>query len=456
MRSAKEIKDHLAYKRGVYNIARRHIKHDRLRKKHEQYLFLLRSIGGKASPQSLYKYGFSINLRYLLECEKSPLYMSRILEIDEQFYGHVYIPEVFSLTENPNDSYMALRQIIMMLLFQNSREVRIDYSKSNRVTLDAQVLLDLILKDIIRYYRLCEQFPKFRNRSKTIKDVSKKNHEIRRMLFSVGSLAIHAKKQKEFDNVIPYNLCVRKSEGDSVKQIEKKDIDTTLLSDYVVNCLERMGRHLDDEKLDDLCIVIGEILINAEEHSSTKYRYSIGYFEEKTVNQEHLGLFQLVIMNIGETIYEKFHSPNCPNKAIVEKMKKLSEKYSRRSFWKSKTFEEESLWTLYSLQDGVTSVDPAIYSRRGNGSLRFIESFFNLKGDDRNDNISKMTLQSGNTNIIFDGTYKVTDTVVKGQNYKVMTFNKSGNIEDKPDTRFVKYVENYFPGTFITANIVIK
>ena len=456
MRSEKVIKDYIAFKRGLNNIFRRQIKHNKRRKKHEQYLALLQSIGGKATPQSLYTYGFSINLRYLLECEKSPLYLPRIVEIDEQFYGHVFIPEVFSLTENPDASYMALRQIIAMLLFQDSREIRIDYSKCNRVTLDAQVMLDLILKDVIRYYRLCERFPKFRYRSKSIKDVSKKNHEIRRMLFSVGSLAIHAKKQKEFDNVIPYNLCVRKAEGDSVKQIEKKDIDTTLLSDYVVNCLDRMGRQLDDEKLDDLCIVIGEILINAEEHSSTKCRYSIGYFEEKTVNDEHVGLFQLVILNIGETIYEKFHSPNCPNKTIVEKMKTLSEKYSKRSFWKSKSFEEESLWTLYSLQDGVTSVDPAIYSRRGNGSLRFIESFFNLKGNNQNDNISKMTLQSGHTCIIFDGTYNVTDTIVKGQNYRVMTFNKSGNIEDKPDTRFVKYVENYFPGTFITANIVIK
>lgn len=455
MRSAKDIHDHIAFKRGLHNIKRIQWKKKKRRRIHEQYILLLKSIGGKATSDSLYNYGLSVNLKYLLECEKSPLCMNRIVGTNS-LNGRVVIPETFSLVDNAEESYEALRQMVAMLLLQQTREVRIDYSQCKKVTLEAQVLLDLILKDIIRYYRLCERFSKYKHLAKSIKDVSKETHGIRRMLFSVGSMAIHAKKQKEFDNVIPYNLCVRHTEGDSVKQIEKKDIDTTLLSDYVVDCLDRMGRSLDDERLDDLCIVIGEILINAEEHSSTKCRYSIGYFEEFNDVDEHYGVFQLVIMNLGDTIYEKFHSPECPNKPVVEKMKKLSEKYTKSHFWKSKSFEEETLWTLYSLQDGVTSVSPQKYSKRGNGSLRFIESFFNLKGNVLNDSISKMTLQSGNTSIIFDGTYKTTETVVKGQKYKVMTFNKTGNIEDKPDTRYVKYVDDFFPGTFITANIVIK
>lgn len=36
-----------------------------------------------------------------------------------------------------------------------------------------------------------------------------------------------------------------------------------------------------------------------------------------------------------------------------------------------------------------------------------------------------------------------------------MTFNKSNNIEDAPDTKFVKRTNFYFPGTFIFANIII-
>ena len=44
----------------------------------------------------------------------------------------------------------------------------------------------------------------------------------------------------------------------------------------------------------------------------------------------------------------------------------------------------------------------------------------------------------------------------KGENYKVMTFNESGNIVDKPDSQFVRYCEHYFPGTMITAKILLN
>lgn len=135
-------------------------------------------------------------------------------------------------------------------------------------------------------------------------------------------------------------------------------------------------------------------------------------------------------------------------------MKNLSDKYTKKKFWQRNTFEEESLWTLYSLQDGVTSVSPNLYEHRGNGSCRFIESFFNLRSNNNDNKLSRMTLQSGKTSIIFDGKYGVTERVVNGDNYKVMTFNTSGNIEDKPDTQYVRTTDFYFPGTFICANII--
>ena len=43
-----------------------------------------------------------------------------------------------------------------------------------------------------------------------------------------------------------------------------------------------------------------------------------------------------------------------------------------------------------------------------------------------------------------------------GEPYKFMTFNQSGNIEDKPDSKFVKFVDHYFPGTIISARIMFN
>lgn len=114
------------------------------------------------------------------------------------------------------------------------------------------------------------------------------------------------------------------------------------------------------------------------------------------------------------------------------------------------------MWTLYALQEGVTSISTKRY-KRGNGSIRFIDSFFNIKGSQSVDNISKMSILSGKTRIIFDGKYEITTkTNDAGNVFKVMTFNKSGNIEDKPDSNYVYSVDDYFPGTMISAKILLN
>ena len=161
-------------------------------------------------------------------------------------------------------------------------------------------------------------------------------------------------------------------------------------------------------------------------------------------------------MNFGQTIYEKFKSEDCPNKDIVRRMEDLSKKYTSRLFFLPGKFEEESLWTLYALQEGVTSISTDSY-KRGNGSIRFIESFFNIKGSQEDDNISRMTIVSGNTKIVFDGTYSITEgRSSDGTSHKMMTFNKSGSIEDMPDNKYVTYTKNYFPGTMISVELLLN
>ena len=64
---------------------------------------------------------------------------------------------------------------------------------------------------------------------------------------------------------------------------------------------------------------------------------------------------------------------------------------------------------------------------------------------------------SGNTKIIFDGTYSITDGISSdGTTHKMMTFNDSGSIEDMPDNRYVMYTNNYFPGTMISVELLLN
>lgn len=181
------------------------------------------------------------------------------------------------------------------------------------------------------------------------------------------------------------------------------------------------------------------------------------YQDSNHDTSEHKGIFNLVIFNYGDTIYEKFSSPDCQNMEIKDRMNELSQIYIKKNFFGNSDFTEETLWTLYALQEGVTSVPKEKFRKRGNGSIRFIESFFELKGTGTEmDDVSKMTILSGNTKIIFDGRHEIKNVKKGNTTFKIMVFNKDGDIESKPDKKNVTFVDNFFPGTLISAKILIS
>lgn len=416
-------------------------------------------LNNDTSSENIWDKWLPSNIKYLLSCENSDFHYEKVIKDIPLNNGNFIVPENFSLTDYPQESYKFIQQLLGALVTQRYSNITIDYTNCKRVDLGAQVLLDIIQKESISFYKKCNLFKSTRSRVKNIGGKCQPNSNIQKLLYSVGSPAILSNNTINFPDIIPYKLCIhnRDEEGDPIKIREQKDLDTTKLVDYVLDCLKTLNRKLTSDKLDDLSTVIGEILINAEEHSTTKHRFSIGYFHEMNGDGKHYGVFRLVILNFGKTIYEKFKDPDCPNQHVVSKMKNLSEQYTKKKFFVFKQFEEETLWTLYALQDGVTSIAPERYIKRGNGSIQFIESFFNIKGRMKEfDDVSKMTILSGNTNITFDGSYNITKGFVDNEEYKYMTFNESGKIEDKPDSKFVKFVDNYFPGTIISAKILFN
>ena len=366
--------------------------------------------------------------------------------------GVFEIPEIFSLTEEYQKSYAFLKGLYDTLYNQSLEQIIFDYANCKRIDVDASVCMDIMLRDFIEYYKQCRR----RGHVVNVIEIKPINHtqpHILKILFSIGAYTSIKKVAINFPDIIPYRLCVADNAHPKASAI--REIHITNLVEYVLLCMKEMNRTLTPEAEDNLFKVIGEVLINSEEHSTCRQRYSIGYFQHSDNGDEHIGIFNLVILNFGKTIYEKFSDPNCPNREVVGQMKALSDAYTRRKLFSPAEFEEETLWTLYSLQEGVTSKADW---KRGNGSIRFIESFFNLKGDQGKDNISYLTIVSGNTRITFDGNYRVKE-VVKGKDkkaFKMMTFNESGDIGEKPDKKYVTFVDTYFPGTIISARISIK
>ncbi len=372
------------------------------------------------------------------------------------------VPEIFSIVDKPEDAYEFLAKSLAVVLYGKNSDVRFDYSKCDRVDVGAQVLLDLILIDVIAFFNRCLGTRLIHNKFKWVRKavgatgLKSTKVSIQQLLRSIGSLAIFG-EEKAFSNIVPCALTRyrRDPKWTGEAAAEHKEVETTRLLEYVVKSLEKVDKTLTEEKLDSLGIVIGEALTNAEEHSSSHRRISIGYFRLDDTDPERVGTFRLVILNFGTTIYEKFADPDCPNPGIVEQMRKLSSSYTRKGFWRPGKFEEEELWTLYALQEGVTSIDP-LERRRGKGTIRYIENFFEIKGLGDQDMKSRMTLLSGKSRITFDGKYRTSSRGPKGDEVRVMTFNSSGTLEDSPDSKYVEAVKNYFPGVLISARILLQ
>jgi hypothetical protein len=366
--------------------------------------------------------------------------------------GYFEIPEIFSLTENYATSFSFLKRLFYALYFQSATHIYFDYSKCKRIDIDASVCMDILLGEFILHFKACRK----RNYEVKVLEITPINYEqehIQKILFSIGAFSSIKGFRLNYTDIISYPLCFGVIKHPLASKI--REIHITEMVNYVLKCMAKMKRTLTADAEDNLFKVIGEVLINAEEHSSGDKRFSIGYFQDKEENGQHIGTFNLVILNFGKTIYEKFSDPECPNQKVVMEMKELSSNYTKKGLFSKAEFEEQTLWTLYALQEGVTSKADW---KRGNGSIRFIDSFFSLKGDNEKDNISYLSIVSGNTRITFDGTYRLIDKI-KGKNnrkYKMMTFNENGDIENKPDKKYVIFAENYFPGTIISAKICIK
>lgn len=400
------------------------------------------------------------NLLYLISTSGSPFYL-KTLKNEKGLNspdGVIMIPSIFSLCDNAEETFYALKKVIYAFFIDIPQNIIFDYANCTRIDIEAQALMDVILMEYKVFLNKCSSLSTQHAISElpfSFGGRNMKDESLRKMMFSIGSPANLGIKKKDFPDITKYPMCSHRvlTENDKKELKARKELDTSLAIDYVIESLRKMGKRLTPKKRSDLCTVIGEILINAEEHSTLHHRFSMGYFHEVNEGGKHTGLFHLVILNLGASIYEKFSdNEDCPEE-IVEKMRDLSEKYTRRSLFRRGEFEEESLWTLYALQQGVTSVPDM---QRGSGTIQFIRSFFNIKGSPEVDNVSRMVLLSGKTEILFDGTYGVQEKIDGNNKFNVMTFNDSGNIEDRPDQRYVKTTDTYFPGTIITAKILLN
>lgn len=345
----------------------------------------------------------------------------------------INIPQSFNLIENPDESIKTLMEINYAFEKTDSKNIIFDYSNCNNLGLDASIICDLLVLNGKKYRNQANKNAKISGNMPNGYNAGE--------IFCNSGLLKHLNLFKKEDPLVerlePFN---------QEKDVNKATNQTII---YYNNCLKRYGYTLNEKGVNYFNKLVDEIIGNANEHSGENGEWYVSGHFTQAGNCEY-GRGNLVFVSIGNTIYENLKY-NTKSKNTMNKLE--SHLKSHRSLFDFNWNEESSL-TVLGLQYKISSATDDKHPDRGTGTIEFINSFTNL-GRKVDGDVPKMAIISGNTHILFDGTYTLKERKVKNKIIKTIAFNKENNIKKKPDPNYVKILKNSFPGVIISVNFYV-
>lgn len=353
-------------------------------------------------------------------------------------------PSVFSLMENSAGVLSSIQGFVQSLRSHaRVRDVHIDLSKVTHYDLGANGLIDVIVEEIMHKAKITSR--KIHWSGKYPSDPA-----LRRFIKSMGVIK-KIKLSKEYpeadeaarlstydDRCKNYVRAVRASE------VDKKNRVTAKFADHIDSCLKHIGRTLTHTAKSKLCKYVAEILDNAEEHAGMLDWTIQGYLD--THNAEWS--VEIVIFNFGKSIAHTLSS--LPDGSYTrDKIKPYINAHQRHGYFGVGQWREEDLLTLIALQQGISSKNSTDADTRGIGTVELISFFQTMCTQLQAEGgvLGKMTLISGNTQIIFDHKYKMARNP-RGAN--VIAFNATNDLHQRPDPSYVKGLGAVnFPGTLL-------
>jgi hypothetical protein len=361
----------------------------------------------------------------------------------------IKIPQTFSFIENPSETLGTLYRLRAAVENSRTREVFFDHSRCKRLDLCASVVTDVLVLRGKRYRSLRGSNFNVRGEFSSAPDVN--------VLLKASGILKHLGVP---DAVLPKDVEQRLKlcplwTGKPVPPDRTSDCElaATELTRFFDTCLSTERYVLRDEWKSKLISLITEVLDNCEQHANRdKYWYTIGHFNQ--LEGEAGGECHIVVFNLGDSIYESLKREDTPM-ALRRRISDLASLHRKRGFlgMGRPHWEEDALWTLYALQEGVSRfTDGPGGEDRGNGTVRMIKFFTDLAGDH-----PKMALISGKTYILFDGKYNLEDKLLdRNEKRKVIAFNPENDLETPPDENYVKSLPFKFPGTLVSLRFILS
>lgn len=347
----------------------------------------------------------------------------------------IKIPREFCFIRNPEQTLEVLKQINYFFDKTKIEEIFFDYSECELLGLDASVVTDVIVIDGLKYRKRLD-IP-----SKLNGNFPKTNSAIQ--VFINSGLLKHLDISDGVEDPLVERL------EPFVKNKSSLDLTNEVIL-YYQKCLQRNGYELTSKGIDKFNNLVGEIIDNLGNHSGEDGDWFVsGHFAQSENNE--LGKGTLTFISFGNTIYESLKEPTVS--PIIKKKLDAHTKCHKKLF-EVGSWDEETSWTVFALQYKISRFNSKADPDRGTGTIKFIQNFSILGKTFENDK-PLMTILSGNTHILFDGTYNLKSKIVRNKEIPVIAFNKENDLRKRPDKKVVKLLKNKFPGTIITVEFFV-
>ncbi len=423
-------------------IAEKHImKQNYVRKlqkiKHERYIHrkikkFRKRVNNKHSKGKNNKREYYSNILYCLDNKAFALpifYKSETVKLD--------VPKVFCFSKAPDESIYFLRKLYACLLDSKVRKIHFNHFSCSYLGVCASTTMDIIILECIKRRESLgwdiEISGDMRNGKVSY------NRDVDSLVKMSGLL----KHLGIYNAEIPDNEKLELIKNGASADVAEKSIE------YIDRSLKRHGLGLTKEGKNLFGRFFGEVVDNCCSHGGNNVSwFTLGHYCYDS--NSGLGKCKLSIIDFGDTIYDGLK--NCNSKSMLKQINHYVKKtwYSFRS-----VRDEETLYTLFSLQQRTSRIVDKDRVR-GNGTVTFIESFLELFHTEDSNYKSIFSITSGKCSILFDGKYKLIEKKFKnGYSNKIITFNKSENLYEEPDKKYVRTIKNSFPGTIVSMDLYI-
>lgn len=365
------------------------------------------------------------------------------------------IPKSFSLIENPDSSLEFIRKLFDLCVKYKGSQIYFDHSNCEELEIAASTIMDLLIINLKKFSTI------YRWDLHLEGQLSKVVH-VNEILQASGLL-------KHLDvSIAQYDKskikCLELIKGGSVNSgISFMSMDTgeaaTRITQYFNECLSTMGVEFSEDGNDSISQIVSEVIANCKEHGGDFHQwFALGHYSTTLSSpREEFGKCSIVIFNFGQTIYEGFLLPTS-SPDIINSLKAKSDLHMKKGYFLTHRWEEESLWTLYSLQEGISRDRDTSPEKpgRGVGTIKLIESFQRFGNTSTGKN-AKMAIISGGTYIYFDGKFRMQKKVMDNlETRMVIAFNENNDLDIPPNPNYVKKLKNFFPGTIITMDFYLE